>query len=94
MTDFAVEYVGHACLLLNIDSEHIITDPWFTNPVMANSWYHVPKYARSIDQLPPLDYIYVSHEHADHLDIPALRQLTPDATVIVPDFEMGNSNVR
>ena len=89
MTDFAVVDVGHACLLLNIDSEHIITDPWFTNPVMANSWYHVPKYARSIDQLPPLDYIYVSHEHADHLDIPALRQLTPDATVIVPDFGDG-----
>ncbi len=89
MTDFTVEYVGHACLLMDMGGEHIITDPWFTNPVMANSWYHVPKYARTIDQLPPLDYIYVSHEHADHLDIPALRRLTSDAKIIVPAFGDG-----
>ncbi|MBO89839.1 MAG: hypothetical protein CMP14_09990 [Rickettsiales bacterium] len=89
MTNFTIEYVGHACLLMDMDGERIITDPWFTNPVMANSWYHVPKYARTIDQLPFLDYIYVSHEHADHLDIPALRRLTPEATIVVPAFGDG-----
>jgi L-ascorbate metabolism protein UlaG (beta-lactamase superfamily) len=89
MTALNVEYVGHACLLINSDDEFLITDPWFTNPVMANSWYHVPAYSRAIQDLPPLDYIYVSHEHADHLDLPALRQLTPDATIIIPSFGDG-----
>ena len=92
MSELTVEYVGHACLLIAADDEHLITDPWFTNPVMANSWYHVPRYARTIQELPDLNYIYVSHEHADHLDIPALRQLTPSATIIIPAF--GDGGVR
>ena len=89
MSEVTVEYVGHACLLIAADDEYLITDPWFTNPVMANSWYHVPRYARTIQELPDLNYIYVSHEHADHLDIPALRQLTPSATIIIPAFGDG-----
>jgi len=86
MSEFYLEYVGHACLLFTAGEEKIITDPWFTNPVMANSWYHVPRYSRTINELPTLDYIYVSHEHADHLDLPALRSLTSDATIIIPAF--------
>jgi L-ascorbate metabolism protein UlaG (beta-lactamase superfamily) len=89
MKDLEIEYVGHACLLISARSETFITDPWFTNPVMANSWYHLPRLARTITELPKLDYIYVSHEHADHLDIPALRQLTPTATIIIPRYGDG-----
>jgi L-ascorbate metabolism protein UlaG (beta-lactamase superfamily) len=89
MTELTVEYVGHACLLISAGQERLITDPWFTNPVMANSWYQVPHYSRTIEELPELTYIYISHEHADHLDIPALRQLTPSATIIVPAFGDG-----
>lgn len=89
MSDITVEYVGHACLLIAAGDERIITDPWFTNPVMANSWYHVPRYSRDIEALPRLDYIYVSHEHADHLDIPALRRLTPTATIVIPAYGDG-----
>jgi L-ascorbate metabolism protein UlaG (beta-lactamase superfamily) len=89
MTELTVEYVGHACLLFSADGEYLLTDPWFTNPVMANSWYQVPHYSRTIDELPTLDYIYISHEHADHLDIPALRRLTPSATIIIPAFGDG-----
>lgn len=89
MKDLEIEYVGHACLLISARSETFITDPWFTNPVMANSWYHVPRLARTPQELPRLDYIYVSHEHADHLDIPALRQLTPTATIVIPRYGDG-----
>ena len=84
-----IEYVGHACLLIEAGGETLITDPWFTDPVMANSWYHVPFFSREISQLPRLDYIYVSHEHADHLDIPALRRLTPDAAIVIPAYGDG-----
>jgi L-ascorbate metabolism protein UlaG (beta-lactamase superfamily) len=84
-----VEYIGHACLLLEAGGERIITDPWFTDPVMANSWYHVPAFSRGLGELPHLDYIYISHEHADHLDIPALRQLDEDATIVIPAYGDG-----
>lgn len=89
MSELSLEYVGHACLLFSGGGENIITDPWFSNPVMANSWYHVPRYSRTIADLPKLDYIYISHEHADHLDIPALRQLSDDATIIIPAYGDG-----
>jgi len=84
-----VEYVGHACLLLEAGEETIITDPWFTDPVMANSWYHVPAFSRGLNELPRLDYIYISHEHADHLDIPAIRCLSRDACIVIPAYGDG-----
>jgi len=50
-----VQYVGHACLLFEAGGEKIITEPWFTDPVMANSWYHVPAFSRGLDEIPQLD---------------------------------------
>ena len=87
MTDIDLEYVGHSCLLITAGKDRIITDPWFTNPVMANSWYHVPRFSRDLDTLPEVNYIYISHEHADHLDIPALRKLPGSATIVIPGFD-------
>jgi L-ascorbate metabolism protein UlaG (beta-lactamase superfamily) len=43
-----------------------------------------------IEQLPPLDYVLVSHNHYDHMDIPSLRSLVmrnPEAQIIT---SLGN----
>jgi L-ascorbate metabolism protein UlaG (beta-lactamase superfamily) len=67
-----VRWLGHACLLIESDGQHVLVDPFLTgNPVAA-----LPA-----DQV-PADFILISHGHGDHVgDAVAIAQRT-GATVI------------
>lgn len=87
---YKLMWLGHACFLLSFGGIHVLTDPFLTeyaSPVpMATTRRLVPA-AVSIDQLPPVHVILLSHNHYDHMDAPALIQLAkrfPLAQVVVP----------
>jgi len=63
----------HASIRLDIDERHIYIDPVSR---LSN---------RSINYstMPKADYIFITHEHGDHLDIQVLPQLMGDSTKIV-----------
>lgn len=83
-------WLGHACFLLQLDGRTILTDPYLTeyaSPVPMRTTRRLVPAAIRIGQLPPVDTILISHNHYDHLDVPALRQLAArfaDAQVYVP----------
>ena len=71
-------HINHATVLLQHYGVNIITDPVFSK--RASPWDLVgPKRHRgpaiSIDQLPTLDIILISHDHYDHLDIKSLKKI-------------------
>ncbi len=93
--DFSATFIGHATVLLQIDGLNIITDPLFsdrTSPVT----YAGPKRVRApgiaLDSLPPIDYVLLSHNHYDHLDLVALNQLHDrfEPVIITP---LGNGTI-
>jgi L-ascorbate metabolism protein UlaG (beta-lactamase superfamily) len=93
MTDdrISAAWIGHATLLINLRGKWILTDPAFSERVGVESpWIGVIGQRRiiepalSIEQLPKLDIIAISHAHMDHMDLPALRKLPKDATLLVP----------
>ena len=73
--------IGHATLLLRVGGFTVLTDPVFSPRVglgyvlgtMGPRRMQAP--AMTVDQLPPLDLILVSHAHFDHLDRPSLWRL-------------------
>ncbi|MFM9082775.1 MAG: MBL fold metallo-hydrolase, partial [Actinomycetota bacterium] len=82
--------IGHAGILIRTRGITIVCDPWFV-PAFHGSWFVFPRN----DQLPDdimhdvcnPDFLYVSHLHADHFDIPFLRErMNKDTTVILPGF--------
>jgi hypothetical protein len=79
-----IEMLGHACLLCETDDARILMDPWLVGPANFRSWWHIPAVTRSPTELPPLDYLYISHQHGDHFHDPTLEQLDRRATVLVP----------
>lgn len=81
-----VTYLGHAALLIETRGLRILMDPWLTDPTYHGSWWHYPPLALGPEDLPPLDYIYVSHEHPDHFDPPTLRALDRRTPVLIADF--------
>jgi L-ascorbate metabolism protein UlaG (beta-lactamase superfamily) len=83
-----VTYVNHATLLIQQHGLNILTDPVWSQRVSPFQFVG-PKRAHppglSIEQLPPIDLILVSHNHYDHLDLDSLTQLAarfPQAQVV------------
>jgi L-ascorbate metabolism protein UlaG (beta-lactamase superfamily) len=77
-TGLRATWLGHSTVLLELDGARILTDPVWAH--RASPWsmvgpkrFHRPPV--SLDELPPLDAILVSHDHYDHLDADAVRTL-------------------
>ncbi len=79
-----VEMIGHAALLCETEDTRILMDPWIVGPALFRSWWHIPEVTRDVSELPPVDYIYISHLHRDHFHDPTLERLDRRATVLVP----------
>ncbi len=90
-----VTYIGHATLLLQIDGVNILTDPVFSD--RASPFANIgPKRIRapfvSLDKLPKIDFIFVSHNHYDHMDLACLSWLARrDSPVIYTP--LGNTRI-
>jgi L-ascorbate metabolism protein UlaG (beta-lactamase superfamily) len=73
-----VTYVGHATVLIQAAGLNILTDPFFSERASPLKWAG-PRRVRppglSLDQLPGIDVVLVSHNHYDHMDLPSLRRL-------------------
>ncbi len=85
-----VTWVGHATLLVQMDHVTFLTDPiWSETPSpvsFAGPRRFVPP-GVAIDDLPPIDFVVVSHNHYDHLDLPTLVTLAernPETRFYVP----------
>lgn len=83
-------WVGHSTVLLQLGSLNVITDPVFCSRAFPVQWAgprRVMDPGLSLEALPPLDLILLSHNHYDHLDRAAVKRLTrahPDAAWIGP----------
>ncbi|MBI2058846.1 MAG: MBL fold metallo-hydrolase [Nitrospirae bacterium] len=77
-------WVGHSTFLFKIRDKIFITDPVFSKRVTILPRLKPP--AISIDQIPQLDYILVSHTHFDHLDRPSLKTLASAFPLARPIF--------
>ena len=83
-------WIGQATILLNIDNLNILFDPIFND--RASPFKNIgPKRnvppAITINKLPKIDLIFISHNHYDHLDLESLiniQNLHKDVIFYVP----------
>lgn len=79
LQDGALAWLGHSTVLMRLAGKTIITDPVFydASPVPFTvapfPMQHRPRTA----DMPPLDAVLISHDHYDHLDWRAIRELAP-----------------
>jgi hypothetical protein len=73
-----VTWIGHMTALLRLDGKNILTDPWLTDQASPFGSFGPKRYvptALGFDDLPPIDFVVISHSHSDHLDVPTIEQL-------------------
>ena len=85
-----VTYFGQACTLIDVGGLRILTDPWLTEGAYFGTWYHTHVLAEAgitPETFPKnVDYIFLSHEHEDHLDPETLKHFRPDTPVLICKF--------
>jgi N-acyl-phosphatidylethanolamine-hydrolysing phospholipase D len=74
-----VTWVGHSTLLVQLDGVNFLTDPTWS--MRVGPWSGTVGVRRftppgiAFGDLPPIDFVLISHDHYDHLDEPTVRQL-------------------
>ena len=75
-------WIGHATLLLQMGGVNILTDPHFSDrasPVDFAGPKRIVPAALTIDELPNIDIVVISHNHYDHLDAASVMKLNKKA---------------
>lgn len=79
-----VTWIGHATVLVQMDHVTFLTDPIWADTASPVSFTGPRRFVApglAIEALPPVDFVVVSHNHYDHLDLASLTALAErDAT--------------
>lgn len=88
-------FINHVTFLVQCNSLNILTDPVFamrTSPSQLIGPKRVRKPGLTLEQLPKIDVILLSHNHYDHMDLHSLKYLCDrdQAIILTP---IGNLQV-
>lgn len=72
-----ITLISHASVMIDTPAGSIWTDPWTHSHAFNDSWALLGEPAISEEALDAVDWIWISHEHPDHFNVPTLRSL-PD----------------
>jgi N-acyl-phosphatidylethanolamine-hydrolysing phospholipase D len=83
-------WINHCTYLIHIEGINILTDPIWSQRCSPFSFFgpkrrHLP--ALTLNELPPIHIVFISHNHYDHLDkktVLALHARYPDIIWLVP----------
>lgn len=87
-----ITYLGHAGLRVDGADVRLLMDPWLSERgAFQAAWFQFPANAH-LDRAALLhcDYVSVSHEHLDHMDLSVLTSLPATTTVLIPRYPAPN----
>lgn len=93
--DSAVSYtwIGHATFLIEIAGKTILTDPFFSERASPVQWAGPKRMAPpavSLEELPQIDFVVISHNHYDHLDYTSVKHLAEQGSHFIVPLKMDN----
>ena len=77
-SEASVTWVGHATFLVQMHGITFLTDPIWSDVPSPVSMVGPRRFVRPgilIEDLPRIDFVLISHNHYDHLDLPTLQTL-------------------
>lgn len=77
-SELRVTFINHATLLIQSGGYNILTDPHYSkrcSPLSFLGPQRVHSPGILFEKLPKIDFIIISHDHYDHLDLPTIERL-------------------
>ena len=87
---FSITWIGHASFLYQNKELNILTDPHLTKRASPINFAGPQRYMKptmKFKDLPKIDFVTISHNHYDHLDLKTVKWIAknnPEAIFLVP----------
>jgi len=86
-------WFGHASYFMQVDGKTILVDPVFSGNASPTSLYAVASYPGTdiygVDDMPAIDYLFLSGDHYDHLDYKTILALQPKVKSVIVGLGVG-----
>ncbi len=70
-----LRFISHASFSVESQGTTLITDPWLRGKAFNQGWALLSPAAEV--SWPDIDYVWISHQHPDHLNFPTLKSVDP-----------------
>ena len=95
--DAVIYRLGHSTMFMKIDGEYILLDPVFSERASPFTFvgpkrFHQPPI--SINNLPNISAVIISHDHYDHLDKDAVLKLDNKVERFITPLKVGKTLVK
>jgi len=85
-------WFGHSSYFLQVDGKTMLVDPVFSGAASPVS-FTTPSYAGSdvyaVEDFPAIDYLFISHDHWDHLDYKTILKLKSKVKKVITGLGTG-----
>lgn len=85
-------WFGHSTILVSLNGRTILFDPVFSKSASPVRFLvqRFQKPVLSLQELPPIDFVVISHDHYDHLDMDSIQFLSKGQTQFVVPLGVGS----
>ncbi|MFL0162320.1 MBL fold metallo-hydrolase [Aquirufa salirivi] len=90
-TDYMI-WFGHSSYLLQIEGKTILIDPVLSGYAAPFSWLNASFKGTdpyTAESLPNIDYLFISHDHYDHLDYETIKKIQSKVKQVVCGLGVG-----
>lgn len=85
-------WFGHSSYFFQVDGKKILVDPIFSgrsSPVKFTTKSYKGSDIYTTDDIPEIDYLFLSHDHWDHLDYETIIKLKPKVRRVITGLGVG-----
>lgn len=87
-----IVWFGHSSYFMQLDGKTFLADPVFcgsASPVDFTTKAFAGADVYTVDDMPHIDYLFISHDHWDHLDYETVTRLKPKTGKIITGLGTG-----
>lgn len=91
-TQNVLVWFGHSSYFMQVNGKKMLVDPVFSgsaSPVRFTTPSYRGTDVYQIADLPPIDYLFLSHDHWDHIDYETIKQLQPKVVKALMGLGVG-----
>jgi len=88
-----ITFINHACLHVSSGKMNFAIDPWAIGPAFCNGWWLAKKSPKeTFEILDKCDFIFISHNHPDHLHALTLSNIDKNKLILTPNFKSQSTS--
>jgi N-acyl-phosphatidylethanolamine-hydrolysing phospholipase D len=88
----SITWIGHSTMLVRMDGATFLTDPMFSeraSPLAFAGPKRLVPPGVPLEELPPVDFALLSHDHYDHTDVPSIAALAKRGVRFIVPLGLG-----